>query len=314
MDLRHIRYFIAVAEHMSFTRAAETLQIAQPNISTHIAQLEKELGVKLFSRRQKKIKLTDAGEMFLQQSRLTISQAARAAQMAKAADRGEVGTVRLGTNHTHSVYLLPWLITTLHKRLPAVEIVPCLSGLHSIVGDLEMGNLDFGIVRLPVRHTILATKVLLEDRLVAVVNAEHRYAAHKTVPLRNLRNETFVVIDRKLLGEYASWAAAACQMVGFCPQTIEEVESAPAQLAKVATGSYVALMPATAIPNVREWPDLRVKELSDVKFRIDIALAWRQSEVSAVCQMVIHELDRATSPSNIRVLRNTMGVAHKPRQ
>lgn len=289
MELRHLRYFVAVAEELSFRRAALRLQIAQPPLSNRIADLERELGVKLFSREHRQIQLTRAGQAFLGEARAVIAQANKAVGIAQAVGRGEISRVRIGYSRYTSYELLPWFLRLLSRHFPDVEPVPIMLPMNEITRDLEMGRLDIGLTRTPIFSYLLDWKVLQEDRLAAVVPGHHTLARQGSVPLTSLRNDTFIVLGQQFFGPYANLSVSAWQSAGFTPSRIEEVDSLPAMLAMVAIGRGVGLI-ARGLLAEQAWPDIAVLDLTDVEIHSDLAVVWRKDESSPNCCKLIEHI------------------------
>jgi DNA-binding transcriptional LysR family regulator len=289
MELRHLRYFVAVAEELNFRRAALRLQITQPPLSNRIADLERELGVKLFLRVQKKILLTPAGKAFLEEARATVFQADKAASIAKAVGRGEISQVRIGYNRYSSYELLPWFIGFLNQHFPDVEPVPVMAPMQQIVRDLEMGKIDIGLTRTPIISPILDWKVIQHDCVAAIVPIDHAAARQKQFPLLSLRNETFIVPGQQYFGAYANVAVSAWESAGFTPTHIEEVDSLPTMLALVSIRRGVGLI-ARRLMAEQAWPDVVALELSDVEIHSDLAVVWRKDETFQNCRDLIERI------------------------
>lgn len=293
MELRHLRYFVAVAEELSFRRAALGLKVAQPSLSNRVADLERELGVKLFSRQQRQIQLTRAGQAFLEEARGVLAQANNAVSVAKAVARGETGRVRIGYSRQTSNELLPWFLRFLNRHYPDMEPVLVMAPMHRIMRDLEMGKLDIGLARTPIFSRMLDWKVLQPDSLAAVVPRDHTLAKQKSIPLIFLRNETFIVLGQQYFGAYASLATSAWQGAGFSPTRVEEVDSLPAMLAMVAIRRGVGLIAKTLVAE-QAWPDIAVLELTDVDIHSDLAAVWRKDESAPNCRNLIEHIRTAT--------------------
>ncbi|MFY9326912.1 MAG: LysR substrate-binding domain-containing protein [Georgfuchsia sp.] len=289
MELRHLRYFVAVAEELSFRRAALRLQVSQPPVSNRIADLERELGVKLFSRQQRQIQLTRAGQAFLDEARATLFQANRAVSVAQSVGRGEISRIRIGYNRYTSYELLPWFLRLLNQHYPDVEPVPVMAPLHEILRGLEMDKLDIGLARTPIFSHLLDWKVMLPDCLAAVVPSDHTLAKQGSIPLTSLRNETFIVLGQKFVGAYANLVVSAWQSAGFSPTRIEEVDSLPAMLAMVAIRRGVGLIAKTLMEE-QVWPDVSVLELTDVEIHSDLVVVWRKDESASNCRNLIEHI------------------------
>jgi DNA-binding transcriptional LysR family regulator len=245
MELRHLRYFIAVAEELHFGRAAARLHIAQPPLSQQIRRLEKELAAPLLRRTSRHVELTAAGRLFLQEAKLTVAQAERAVRIARRATEGEIGQLLVGCT--------PWadftsgadVIRGFGKRYPRVEVE-----LHSLssaeqISALEEGRLDVGILRPPVHSQALTTESLLAERLVVAFPQGHRFAGYRRVPWHELAHEAYVLLSRRRAPTFDSLVSEACARVGLTLSVRYEVDHPQAVLALVAAGLGISLAPAT---------------------------------------------------------------------
>jgi DNA-binding transcriptional LysR family regulator len=288
MELRHLRYFIAVSEELSFRKAAARLGMAQPPLSNQIADLEREIGVQLISRRQRQISLTEAGRAFLAEARQTVEQADKAVQVAQAVARGDLGSVRLGYSRFTRTDFLPWLLRAVAERHPRIELLLRTMSMQSIADELEAGTLDLGLLRLPIASSFLECKVILRDKLVAVLPADHVLARQKSIALSALRNETFLDVARRAIGQYTHFTLTACRGVGFTPKRKEESDSLLGVLGLIAARRGIALLPASLATYA--WPDLAVLPLSDSQASADLVVAWRKERVSALCEVLVQDI------------------------
>jgi DNA-binding transcriptional LysR family regulator len=244
MELRHIRYFIAVAEECHFGRAAERLHIAQPPLSQQIKQLEAELGVQLLVRSTRRVELTQAGERYLERARAIVAGVEEAGREAVRVAAGEVGRVSLGFVGSTTYELLPRLTRVLRQELPLVEL-----DLHGEmltpdqVAGLHDGTLDLAFLRPPVRDPDLRLKVLRREPLVAVLPEAHPLAALEAVPLPDLRAEPFVSFLSQHRSVTFDAVFDACLAAGFEPDVRQEVAETSTLVSLVAAGLGVALVP-----------------------------------------------------------------------
>src|SRR4029453_2884439 len=198
MELRHLRYFVAVAQELHFGRAAARLQVAQPALSRQIRDLEEEMALRLFERNRRRVALTAAGAAFLDEARSLLGHVERAVHTARRAARGEHGTLRIGYVPAVVYTGLPEIVRAFRKRLPGVavqfkEMSPPLQ-LEALLGE----RVDVGFVRGPVHEPALAAMTVLEEPLVAVLPSGHRLGGHKRLGLAMLAGEPFVLQARSL--------------------------------------------------------------------------------------------------------------------
>lgn len=244
MELRHIRYFIAVAEECHFGRAAERLHIAQPPLSQQIKQLEAELGVQLLVRSTRRVELTQAGERYLERARAIVAGVEEAGREAARVAAGEVGRVSLGFVGSTTYELLPRLTRVLRQELPLVEL-----DLHGEmltpdqVAGLHDGTLDLAFLRPPVRDPDLRLKVLRREPLVVALPEAHPLAGLDAVPLPDLRAEPFVSFLSQHRSVTFDAVFDACLAAGFEPDVRQEVAETSTLVSLVAAGLGVALVP-----------------------------------------------------------------------
>jgi DNA-binding transcriptional LysR family regulator len=245
MELRHLRYFITVAEELHFGRAAARLNIAQPPLSQQIRRLEEELHIPLFRRTSRHVELTAVGRVFLPEAKQTLAQADRAIRIVRRASQGEIGQLFVGCTPWADFTSGPQVIRGFGKRHPHVEVeLQSLSSAEQIAA-LEDGRLDVGILRPPVDRRMLMTEPLLTERLVVVFPRGHRFTAHRRVPWRELADEAYVLLSRRRAPSFDSIVSQACADAGLTLRVRYEVDHPQAVLALVAAGLGVSLAPAT---------------------------------------------------------------------
>jgi DNA-binding transcriptional LysR family regulator len=241
VDLRHLRYFLCVAEEMHFGRAAQRLGISQPPLSQQIRALEDELGVRLFDRTSRRVNLTEAGRLFEPEARQTLAQAGRAAQAARRAHRGEIGYLRLG--FTASAPFVRPVAEALHQfrqSHPDVELVLKELGRDEQIALVERGKLDIGIIRgfeapaLPVGMTF---ECLLEEDVLLAMRQDHPLATRKADPaITDLSGEPLVLYDLTHGAGFNEHFFSLCEKAGFRPTVVHEASSFATLLGLVAAG------------------------------------------------------------------------------
>ena len=266
MELRHLRYFTAVAEDLHFSRAARRLRVAQPALSKQVRDLEGELGVALFVRQRQRITLTAAGESFLRDARAILAAADRAVVGARRAAHGQTGCLRLGYMAALAPPCFSPTLRTLRQAHPAAEL-----SLHDLppdrqIGDLLEGKLDVGFFTHLAAAEVPAELELLPvatHAVAAVLPTGHRLFEEGSrptnpLPLRTLAEEPFVLFSAALKPVFHRWLLAQCGQAGFTPRVAQHVEHAEALLDLVAAGVGISL----AIP-LDAW---RVRR--DLSFRV----------------------------------------------
>lgn len=282
MELRHLRYFIAVAEELHFGRAAARLGIAQPPLSMQIRDLERELGARLFARTNRRVTLTEAGRVFLDGARRTIAQLEDATLQARLAGRGEIGELRIGYVSSATYQVLPYLLRAFRDVNPGVVMRLHMATSLEQTAALREGRLDVGILRLPVDEATLDWRAVTDEPLVAVLPASHPLAAQKRTPLAALAGEAFILYPRADNPGIHDAIIELCMRAGFSPIIAHETGNMQAITALVAGGLGVALV--IAPPGLRMAPDVVVRPLDGADIPIwRTALAWRRErEVAPV--------------------------------
>jgi DNA-binding transcriptional LysR family regulator len=246
MDLRHMRYAVAVADELHFARAAARLHIAQPPLSKQIKDLEDELGVRLFERTNRRVRLTDAGAAFVAEARRTLASAERAADAARRAARGETGRLALGYVSSASYQLLPAIVRAFRKRAPDVTLVLEEMSSGEQTRALAVGTLDLGFVRRPppLEPGLVGT-VVRREPIVLALPRDHALAGLKMIRLKDLAREPFVVFPARPRPSWADVAIDLCRRAGFEPHIAQEAVEMASALSLVAAGIGVTLVPAS---------------------------------------------------------------------
>jgi DNA-binding transcriptional LysR family regulator len=280
MELRHLRYFLAVAESANFTKAAEVLGIGQPPLSQQVKALEKELDVELFRRTARGAELTLAGQVFADEARRVLENAERAARAAKRAARGETGHLRVGFTGTAAFNEhVSGLIRRFREAYPDSELALHEATSGVLLDEVEAGQLDIAIVR-PVRR--VADAVLQQDwrdeaMLVALPTA-HRFASRKRIALSDLADEPFVQVPRMAGGTLFDDIVAACADAGFEPQLAQSAPQMASAVTLVAAGLGISIVPKS-ITQVRV-SGVVYRPLAARGLRARLALASRREDPS----------------------------------
>jgi DNA-binding transcriptional LysR family regulator len=285
MELRHIRYFIAVAEELNFTRAAARIGIGQPPLSQQIRTLEEELGESLFRRLSHGAELTAAGRAFLPEARKMIALSQRAKRTAQRGARGEIGQLRLGfTSSASYCRIVPESLRAFRSKYPEVEFSLMEADTTRLLEHLTRENIDAGFIRPGLNDP---TGVLLhrleEEAMVIVLPSRHPLAKFSRLPLSALAGESFVVFPRDAGPAWFDEVITACRQAGFEPILGQEAPQISSVGNLVAAELGVALVPASIASQVK------VTGIKYVRIRGDapvarLALAVRPGEPSVVVQ------------------------------
>ncbi len=248
MELRHLRYFGAVAQYLSYSEASRRLNVAQPAISQTILDLEEEIGAKLFLRSNRKVELTAAGSALLTEAESILKRSDEAKRMAQRAARGEVGILRIGFIAPATAPILPPLVQTYRSRHPEVELQ-----LHHMNPDVQLaafaeGTLDLGFSRpLPPELRLrFEEEMIYTDYLGAVLPPTHPLAKKERIQLEKLASEPFVLFHRVGAPGLFDEAVAMCCRAGFSPQVRHEPDLMTTVFVMVESGLGVSLVPGCA--------------------------------------------------------------------
>jgi DNA-binding transcriptional LysR family regulator len=299
MELRHLRYFVAVAEERHVTRAAARLGIQQPPLSQQIRALETELEVQLFRRKPRGVELTQAGEALLAEARVILDRVEHATAAARRTARGEAGRIGLGFTSSASFHpLVPRVIRVFREAHPLVALSLEEGGTAELVEGLSAERIDAAFVRSPIGPASeLIVHSVLEEEMVAALPAGHRLAASAAasrMPLAELAGETFILYRRPLGPGLYDAIIAACQRAGYSPQIGQEAPRMLSTLSLVAAGLGVTLIPASM-------QRLRVNGVayrrldSGAGLVAPLNLAYRRGESAAAARRFV-ALVRRTAP------------------
>ncbi|WP_222050007.1 LysR substrate-binding domain-containing protein [Modestobacter lapidis] len=272
MDLRHLRYFLAVAEELHFGRAAARLHIAQPPLSQQIQRLERELGLKLFERDRRHVRLTPAGEVLQVEARRTLAQADRLLDVAADVRTGGFGRVRVGFVGSSLYGQLPALLRAVRQQAPQVTLsaVELESG-PQLAGLIE-DTLDLGVLRPPASTPSLAVQVIEEEELVAALPEDHPLPVGRPVALADLAEEPFVLFTREHGEGFWQVVVQACGQAGFSPNIVFNAEHVHTMVGLVASGMGVSLVPQ-AVRRL-DLTGVRYERIAAPTPRLPLALAW----------------------------------------
>jgi DNA-binding transcriptional LysR family regulator len=280
MELRHLKYFVAVAEWKGFSHAARRLYISQSAISEQISDLENEIGVQLLLRNRRQVTLTDAGKVFLEEAKKVLTAADHAIESAQRSLRGQVGNLRIGFFTNGIGVFFSSLIREFRKGHPEVKL-----SLFEMSAKLQMealvnNEIDIAFTREldPQFAPTLTSKLLFKEPLVAVLPRD-RPLAGAPVSLSDLAAEQFVLIDRESWPTLFDSIITLCSTAGFSPQIANTAARWPAVLALVEAGEGVGLVTA-GVERFR-FSGVAFSPLSP-KTSIGVALAWRMQENSTI--------------------------------
>ncbi len=281
MELRHLRYFVAVAEELNFTRAAKKLGINQAPLSAQIRHLERELGTPLFRRLARGVELTDAGKLLLEQSRIILKQVEDAATAVRSRGRGETGRIIVGSSGSYFNPLITKILHECKTRYPNLIIAPEVevTSIPLLIGWLRTGRIDACLVPLPVDDAEgLAIEPLIDEDCVIVLPHNHVLANSASVSLASLAKEKFVLCHRAFSPGMYDSILAACARAGFSPKVSQEAPQIVTIIPMVAAGFGVSIVPRSF--SVIHFDGASYVDIEGDEPRSAIALAFRRDERS----------------------------------
>jgi len=245
MELRHLRYFIAVAEELNFTRAAERLHMAQPPLSQQIQHLEAELGFQLFRRTKRTVVLTEAGQVFFEESQKILLQVDRAIQLAQQTSRGELGQLTIGFVSSAAYNVVPAILQQFRTLHPAVKLELREMRTNEQLQRLRFGQIDIGFVRPPIEEDGINSEIVFREALIVALPETHPNADRAHVELRELAGEPFILFPRSLAPGLYDPIVSLCLEAGFSPIAGQEAIQMQTIISLVAAEMGVAIVPAS---------------------------------------------------------------------
>jgi DNA-binding transcriptional LysR family regulator len=280
MELRHLRYFVAVAEELHFRRAAERLHISQPPLSAQIRGLEEELGVELLVRNRRRVELTAAGRALLSAARAILDSVDEAVDLTRRVGRGEVGELSLAFVGSAMYGRLPGFLRAFREAHPGVELVLRELPTSDQLEQLRSGHIDVGVIRPPVHAQDLLVEEVAHERIVVALPEGHRLAARATLRPTDLAGERFVMLGRRQSpGLHESLAAVMAEVrdVGSAGE-IQEVDQIHSVIGLVAAGFGISLVGESVAHGERQ--GIAYRPLRGPAPMVSLALAWRPGETS----------------------------------
>jgi LysR family hydrogen peroxide-inducible transcriptional activator len=279
MNLRDLRYLVAVADNRHFGRAAEACFVSQPTLSTQLKKLERELGVELIERNPGHIMMTAAGEQVVERARVLLNEADDIVDIAKRAQDPESGSLRMGLFPTLAPYLLPHVVPHLHARFPKLELLLVEEKTEVVHQRLRDGQLDVGILALPINDNQLHSEYLFDEEFVLAVPSGHRLSASSApVPVDVLDGEHVLLLEEGHC--LRDQALAVCQLAGADERSGFRATSLETLRQMVAAGVGITLLPELAVQApVPASDDIALRHFQEPVPRRQIAMFWRRTSV-----------------------------------
>jgi len=294
MELRHLRYFVAVAEDLNFTRAAAKLRLAQPSLTRQIHNLEEEIGVRLLSRSKSHVALTEEGRSFLVDARRILALATESILSVQRLSRGETGQLNIAYLSNSDFELLPETLAAFRQTFPHVALNLFDMAPAEQFRALEARKIDLGFVGLPPPASFcdLRSESIARHRTVAVLSVKHPLTRKRQVNLHELKTMFFVGLSEKTHPGFRDWLNETCRSAGFTPRVLQDAELEPALMTFVAEGLGVSL----AREHIKKvpHPGVALRPLV-VPVKIDYCIAWNRANDSRALYQYI-EIVKGMAP------------------
>ncbi|MGC4109323.1 MAG: LysR family transcriptional regulator [Nocardioides sp.] len=282
LNIRQLRYFVAVAEELHFTRAAERLGMAQPPLSQQIKQLENDLNAVLFRRTRRSVQLTREGQMLLERARPLLAGVQDIEDLMQRAGRGEAGLLRVGYVASACFETIPAVVRAFRHRYPDIQLQLNELGSGPQVEQLLSNQIDVGLLRPPTYTDELTFSPLFEEQMLILLPDTHRLAKRKRVRVADLADEPFIIHQRKLgIGLYDK-IVALCQSAGFSPNVVQETGSSGTVLSLVAAEMGVGMVAASAA--FLDRPGIVARPIPSTEALLEVGLSWRATDESPIVE------------------------------
>lgn len=247
MDLRQIRYFLALATELNYTRAASQLNISQPPLTRHIQQLEHSIGVMLFERSTRGVALTQAGKIFLEEARKIVALADQAVNKTKLAHQGQIGRLDIGIFGSSTISVIPTLLIELRKTHPDIVISLQNTTKTQQIEGVREKHLDIGFNRIYPSVPDLAVETVMLENLYVALHKDHPFANNQTIEVKDLVDQPFILFPNNVRPSFADNVITLCTNAGFTPNVVHDVEDIFTAVALISAGLGIAIVPESAI-------------------------------------------------------------------
>ena len=285
MELRHLRYFVTVAEELHFGRAAERLFIAQPPLSQQIQQLERELGVALLTRTSRRVRLTPAGVVFLAEAQQILARVEASMSEVQRAARGEVGALSIGFAASATYEFLPAVLHNFRHRYPDTKLLLFELNAAEQAQALHDGAINIGFARPAITHAGWTVETVSEEPFMVAAPEGHPAAGSGSISVEALAQEPFILFPPDPKPSYTDLVRAVCTQAGFVPHVAQEVREMQTALSLVAAGMGIVLVPAS-VQNVRRRGVVYLS-LAESTLHTELAAVFRQDDPSPVLSVFL---------------------------
>jgi DNA-binding transcriptional LysR family regulator len=309
MELRQLRYFVAVAEELHFGHAARRLRIAQPALSRYIQALERELEVMLLFRNRRRVQVTPAGQVFLERCRLLLSRAEDAIVAAQRVSEGTSGSLKLGFVGSATYDAIPSILRSFHQFAPQVELTLSEMTVHAQLEALAEKRIDLGFLRLPAKTEGLVFRTVSREGLLIALPSSHQLAQLPVLRLSSLAGEPFVLYPDHPRPSWTEFIIGLCQQAGFRPTIAQRTVEIQTTLSLVAAGMGVSIVPA-CVSNIPR-KDVVYRRLTGVRARTELLAAYRADDTSPVLRSFLKLMWQMLRVERARAQeRISEGVSH----
>lgn len=290
MDIRQLQYFVAVAEHLSFTKAAKHLFVAQSAVSQQIADLEKKIGAQLFIRNKRSVKLSKSGDVLFKEATYLINKFEEAVKKTRQAELGILGNLNIGFIGYTDKYFLPHLIRKFRHNYPKIDIHLNQFNNEILIQSLKYNNLDLifslnsGLEDIPQ----IKRKFLFQETISAVMHCDHPLANKSNIDIGKLSREPFVVADRHEFPQEFNKTLLICAKGGFTPNIVSETKSLNTIPLLVDAGMGIALLPKSFKSPTS--PNLRFIDINEKIAKDKLVVAWIKNNLNSSIPLFIQEL------------------------
>lgn len=288
MELRHLKYFLAVAEELNFTKASEKLYISQPPLSRQIIELEEELQAKLFIRNNKKVELTEAGKYFEKEVKALFQNLERISIKTKKIAENVSGEFRIA--YISSIYssVISELIKHLKLKFPYVNFKLFEVSTTKQIDALEQGKIEMGIIRSPIKSPKIQSHLWFQDGFSIVFN-KNKIQLKSEKEIMNLKDETFVFFNKDYAPHYHEVLLELCAFYGFTPKIIHEANNINSIVQLVKNGLGISIVPSNIVKNNQD-PEIGFIALKKVNLRTDVSIITLKEDDSEITRSAVEFL------------------------
>ncbi|MDN0192064.1 als operon DNA-binding transcriptional repressor AlsR [Bacillus stercoris] len=286
MELRHLQYFIAVAEELHFGKAARRLNMTQPPLSQQIKQLEEEVGVTLLKRTKRFVELTAAGEIFLNHCRMALMQIGQGIELARRTARGEHGHLVIGFVGSATYEFLPPIVREYRKKFPSVKIELREISSSRQQEELLKGNIDIGILHPPLQHTALHIETAQSSPCVLALPKQHPLTSKESITIEDLKDEPIITVAKEAWPTLYMDFIQFCEQAGFKPNIVQEATEYQMVIGLVSAGIGITFVPSSAkkLFNL----DVTYRNMDQIQLNAEWVIAYRKDNHNPLLKHFIH--------------------------